>query len=189
MHLKQTGTVSQYWYDFANLIKGMDHSPSYLIHLFVRGLKPDIQRQVYRMGGLESFADLVDIAIQVEGFWSQWHQYPAHRSEMVVEALSAIKRGSVPRGPLTDEEKTRRRVNHLCMYCGGPGHIAVNCPNKPKNCQHKKNNLGPGQYASGASGQVTIRTLGEGNAQSFTSIGVMSCEYVIFIFRSSIHVG
>ena len=34
-------------------------------------------------------------------------------------------------GPLSEEEKQRRRANHLCLYCGGPGHIVVNCPHRP----------------------------------------------------------
>lgn len=34
------------------------------------------------------------------------------------------------RGPLSQEEKQRRRDNHLCLYCGGPGHIARECPNR-----------------------------------------------------------
>ena len=36
------------------------------------------------------------------------------------------------REPLSEEEKQRRRANRLCRYCGGPGHIAVNCPHRPK---------------------------------------------------------
>ena len=36
------------------------------------------------------------------------------------------------RGPLSEEEKQRRRANRLCLYCGGPGHIAVTCPHRPK---------------------------------------------------------
>ena len=36
------------------------------------------------------------------------------------------------RGPLSEEEKQRRRANRLCLYCGGPGHIVVNCPHRPK---------------------------------------------------------
>ena len=31
---------------------------------------------------------------------------------------------------LSNEEKQRRREQSLCLYCGGPGHIAVNCPAK-----------------------------------------------------------
>ena len=36
------------------------------------------------------------------------------------------------RGPLSDEEKQRRRANRLCLYCGGPGHIAIHCPHRPR---------------------------------------------------------
>ena len=31
------------------------------------------------------------------------------------------------RGPLTDQEKARRRAENLCLYCGGPGHQARFC--------------------------------------------------------------
>ena len=36
------------------------------------------------------------------------------------------------RGPLSEAEKQRRRANRLCLYCGGPGHIAITCPHRPK---------------------------------------------------------
>jgi hypothetical protein len=36
------------------------------------------------------------------------------------------------RGPLSEEEKQRWRTNRLCLYFGGPGHIAINCPNRPR---------------------------------------------------------
>jgi hypothetical protein len=36
------------------------------------------------------------------------------------------------RGPLSNAEKQRRWANRLCLYCGGPGHIAITCPHKPK---------------------------------------------------------
>lgn len=39
---------------------------------------------------------------------------------------------SIPRPKLTDQEKEYRRTNGLCLYCGGPGHIALNCPRTPK---------------------------------------------------------
>lgn len=34
---------------------------------------------------------------------------------------------------LTQEEKQRRLVNNLCLYCAQPGHIATNCSARPKN--------------------------------------------------------
>ena len=35
-------------------------------------------------------------------------------------------------GALSKEEKQRHRANRLCLYCGGPRHIAVNCPHRPR---------------------------------------------------------
>ena len=35
-------------------------------------------------------------------------------------------------GPLSEQENQRRRANRLCLYCGEPGHIAVNCPHRPR---------------------------------------------------------
>lgn len=32
-----------------------------------------------------------------------------------------------PRGPLTDEEKDRRRKLNLCFYCGEPEHTRMDC--------------------------------------------------------------
>jgi hypothetical protein len=35
-------------------------------------------------------------------------------------------------GPLSNAEKQHHWANRLCLYCGGPGHIAITCPHKPK---------------------------------------------------------
>ena len=48
-------------------------------------------------------------------------------------AMDLSKIGSKPRGPLTSEEKQRRRDHQLCLYCGEPGHHAANCEKKPSN--------------------------------------------------------
>lgn len=37
---------------------------------------------------------------------------------------------SGPRGPLSEDEKTRRLQKGLCLYCGDPNHIRVNCPSR-----------------------------------------------------------
>src|SRR5712675_493410 len=39
--------------------------------------------------------------------------------------------GSKKFGPLSQEEKDRRRRNNLCSYCGGQNHFADRCPKKP----------------------------------------------------------
>lgn len=39
-------------------------------------------------------------------------------------------------GPLTSQEKDRRRLHNLCLYCGKPGHMADQCNLKRKNTTH-----------------------------------------------------
>jgi Zinc knuckle len=36
-------------------------------------------------------------------------------------------------GKLTPEERQRRFANNLCLFCGGPGHTASDCPKKASN--------------------------------------------------------
>lgn len=40
----------------------------------------------------------------------------------------------VLRPSLTQEERQRRRMNNLCLYCGEPGHYVRNCPLKLRKC-------------------------------------------------------
>ena len=37
----------------------------------------------------------------------------------------------IPRGPLSDREKQRRRDNNLCLYCGKGDHLIQSCPSAP----------------------------------------------------------
>ncbi len=48
------------------------------------------------------------------------------------------------RGPLTKEEKERRRRENLCLYCGSSEHTLENCPLKNKN----NNNSNTNKYSS-----------------------------------------
>jgi hypothetical protein len=43
---------------------------------------------------------------------------------------------------LPEAEKQRRRANRLCLYCGGPGHIAIHCPHRPKRQVNQVSTLG-----------------------------------------------
>ena len=44
--------------------------------------------------------------------------------------LSGARYRSQKRGPVTDQEKKRRRDNNLCLYCGSSGYWASQCPHK-----------------------------------------------------------
>ncbi|KAK4701803.1 hypothetical protein P7C70_g4420, partial [Phenoliferia sp. Uapishka_3] len=56
-------------------------------------------------------------------------QMNASRRTNQPSAASSNK--SFVRGPLTDDEKNRRRTHGLCLYCGRSGHLFNDCPIKP----------------------------------------------------------
>jgi hypothetical protein len=58
---------------------------------------------------------------------------------------------------LTPEEKKRRQVNNLCMYCGQPGHHAINCPSK------RTGNKFPKSASISATSPTNSQTNGQGN--------------------------
>ena len=39
---------------------------------------------------------------------------------------------TAPKGPISQQEKSRRIAEGLCLYCGESGHLRVDCPKKPK---------------------------------------------------------
>ena len=41
-----------------------------------------------------------------------------------------LSAASTRRGPVTDNERARRRAENLCYYCGGSGHTSRYCPNR-----------------------------------------------------------
>ena len=51
--------------------------------------------------------------------------------EKPVDDVEPMQIGSV-RGPLTEEERRRRRSLGLCLYCGKKGHFLRDCTAKPK---------------------------------------------------------
>lgn len=55
---------------------------------------------------------------------------------MELDSIHVNNNQAVPRGPLSNEEKARRRREGLCLYCGKPGHVATSCP--AKNLQSRR---------------------------------------------------
>jgi hypothetical protein len=60
-------------------------------------------------------------------------QAPTQKSGQKGSATTTTKSG--PRGPLTQKQKDERRAKGLCLYCGGEGHMASDCPKLPSNRQ------------------------------------------------------
>ena len=59
---------------------------------------------------------------------------------------------SQKRGPISENEKQRRRNNNLCIYCCNPGHWATACPHK----KNKNTNRPPTKAATAEVEQLEI---------------------------------
>ena len=53
---------------------------------------------------------------------------PTNLISTAVNIRGSTPRAPGPRGPLTEEEKARRRREGRCLYCNDLGHIARECP-------------------------------------------------------------
>jgi Retrotransposon gag protein len=60
---------------------------------------------------------------------------PARSAPLATRTPAPVSQGSSAshptRPPLTEEEKNYRRLNHLCLYCGDPGHVVHDCTARP----------------------------------------------------------
>ena len=65
--------------------------------------------------------------------------------------LSAV-RSTIPRGPISDDEKARRRAENCCLYCGDQGHHLRHCPRKPQGSRLAASTVAPSESASAAPG-------------------------------------
>ena len=83
----------------------------------------------------------------------QHHMYPPTRATAAATTATGTAAGpmdlSAAQGKLSTAERRRRRAQGLCMYCGGVGHFAAECPTR-------QNSLRTGRRAlAGASTVLT----------------------------------
>ncbi|MFN7685986.1 MAG: hypothetical protein ACK5QT_11315, partial [Oligoflexia bacterium] len=121
-----------------------------LVAQFRAGLNDDIKDALaYTRDAPTSLHELIDYVIEIDNLQFQRRKErnrgsafrprsaatpaPPTKSnpDVVPMDLSAVS--SVPHGPLSKEEKERRKREGLCLYCGLDGHMVLNCPTKPKN--------------------------------------------------------
>lgn len=141
------------------------------LYIFKRGLTQDLRdRLALWTNNLETYTEASQAALQLarqteeyqkhstanrayprrtamnRDGWGQTATTPKVDPATVVDDPDAmdIDAAHGPHKPLTAEEKNRRRVEGLCNYCAGKGHIAVNCPSKQQRAPARNSAL-PGQ--------------------------------------------
>lgn len=142
--------ASTYAAEFCQLACDIPWDDAALMEQFRWGLRNDVKDLLLTMEDPRSLSEAISQAIRcdnqlferraerrLQGFQSSssmspvlpnQHQAQTGPEPMQIDAFQC-------RGPLTEEEKQRRRRANLCLYCGNPGHQAMGCPNKRNRLQ------------------------------------------------------
>ena len=142
LHLRQgTRPVATLVSEFRRLSMELGWESPVLFPLFYASLNDDVKDEISKMDRPETIEEYYNLAIRID------QRLFARRKERKPGALkfprpTFVAQVPVPvddpmvlgstqvRGPLSDEEKERRRRNNLCLYCGHAGHKVVDCPVK-----------------------------------------------------------
>lgn len=154
LSMRGSTTVQDYATSFRTVAVNTGWSEDVLCHFFRQGLPIYLRNLLITLPTTQSLDQLI---YQAHDFYSRYQREPvatarpggysfrtpgprpvfppAHQAPAQPQQAPAQPRPA-PRGPLTDTEKTRRRINNLCMYCGTAGHIAIACPLKLQRLPH-----------------------------------------------------
>ena len=113
--------------------------------LFYRGLRDDLKDALSHIVDLpEDCAEFINLVVRLDHrLGERKGERPRGDTRLIVlksekkdpenknSDTEPMQIGGI-RGPLSSEEKDRRRKANLCLYCGRPGHFARDCSAKPK---------------------------------------------------------
>ena len=149
-NLKQTGSATRYATEFRRLSMQLTWNNDALVSQYVLNLKNQIKDELARIDPILDLNAIINKSIDIDNRMFARAQdrinnrQPSHPSTATPMDLNAIQQAPLPvtpinnsanitnvcRGPITDEEKQRRRNLNLCLYCGMSGHFTAACPNK-----------------------------------------------------------
>ncbi|XP_050959727.1 uncharacterized protein LOC127161112 [Labeo rohita] len=166
IHARQGNrTAADYAIEFRTLAAQSGWNDVSLKAVFYNSLNSDLQTELACRRENSSFSELVNLAIKLDNLMRQTPKQRSAKSYHRNSPSSSSVTEQVPIEPmqinasrLSEEERTRRRQNHLCFYCGEPGHRSTGCPLKFKTSSKVNiQNLSILQYKS-LTLPVTIRT-------------------------------
>uniref|UniRef100_A0A9J8A398 CCHC-type domain-containing protein n=1 Tax=Cyprinus carpio carpio TaxID=630221 RepID=A0A9J8A398_CYPCA len=98
--------------------------------LFRKGLRPELQSELACRDEGRNLNEFIDLTIRIDNLIRSRRptQAPAQMSHEAVMNQEPMQLGTTH---ITPEERERRMQNHLCLYCGQPGHMRTSCPVRP----------------------------------------------------------
>ena len=139
--LKQTLSVSSYAAEFHCLSKMMNWNDAALIDKFLDGLSHQTHKGLIGQNIPNTLVDLIDQATQINELSQAYSQisskythnnyYNNHNRNQNSNSMD-VDSTNTCRTPITDNKRTCRLRERLCLYCGEANHIKRYCPNAPK---------------------------------------------------------
>lgn len=153
--LKQTGSASEYFAEFGQYVPLVNFNSEALVEMARDGLKEDVIDELMRLDvDTSDFNRFRAKAIEIDNRNYERRLYrkekrgsksdskeanpPRHdrilndrteRTRTVEKEVTRVSpSGTYQKGPISDEERQRRRGLGLCTYCGKAGHYASACP-------------------------------------------------------------
>jgi hypothetical protein len=141
--LRQKSSAALYASEFRRLSLTLGWNDSALMFIFQHGLKPAVKDEFARIEPPTSLTAMIDRAITIDNrlhlrtreknsapassYTSNSTSQNSRSDKMDVDATHT----SYERGPLSDDEKERRRTSGLCLYCA-QSHNVKECPQLAK---------------------------------------------------------
>ncbi len=132
-------SVSDYSIQFRTLAAECEWNKKAQWDMFLHGLADRIQQEIYKVELPTGLDELVDLALRVDARLQQRYlcglrkftpEYSSLDTGDMVSHSSVDEPMQVGRARLSREERDRRRMRRLCMYCGAAGHFLASCPVK-----------------------------------------------------------
>jgi hypothetical protein len=138
--------TSAYVAEFQQLACDLDWNDTALITMFRWGLRDDIKTLLLNLPKPTTLSEAIIQAIDYDNRLFEQRQerqlfFGSYRADSTAPTRQTSSSTSTPEPmqidtsrvrKLTEEEKERRRREHLCFYCGGKDHSLNNCPLKPQ---------------------------------------------------------
>lgn len=128
-------SVPDFAIEFRTLATTSEWNEPALIARFLEGLNLDLKEEIYARGPPTQLDQLIDLAIRLDKCFEQRRRVRVDTfSSATAPVLNQpdaepMQVGSVRISP---EERQRRIINRLCLYCGSAGHFVSSCSLKAK---------------------------------------------------------